>query len=163
DCIDESGKFSRRGIYFNLNGDVYANLLLCDFLENGSNLLILLQAFKEVGRFDQSLTAAEDWDMWLRLAARYHFVAVSSPQILYRVSASSMSTDVWRLELACLQVIERAFNQAPASLQHLKKYSMANLYKYLAFKVLEGFPQRQRGIAAMRFLGEVIRFDPAML
>jgi hypothetical protein len=87
--------------------------------------------------FDGSIDTAADWDMWLRLAARYHFVAVPSPQILYRVSASSMTAHVWRQEAACLQVIERAFTQAPESLQHLKKWSTSNLYKYLTFKRLK--------------------------
>ena len=163
DCIDESGKFSRRGIYFNLNGDVYANLLLCDFLENGSNLLILLQAFKEVGRFDQSLTAAEDWDMYLRLANRYQFVGLAYPQILYRISPNSTSTNVSKMERGCLQVIERNFSQVPESLQYLKCRSLANLYKILTHRAIEGVPQKERGLAAIRYLRLAVKNDPSIL
>jgi glycosyltransferase involved in cell wall biosynthesis len=161
--IDESGQFLRRGGYLTANGDVYAKLLVVDFLENGSNPLIHRQALIQVGGFDESLPAAEDWDILLRLAAQYSFVAVPYPQILYRVSANSMSAHVVRQEAACLKVLERAFNQAPESLQYLKKYSMANLYRYLSFKVLDAYPDRKRGLIAARFLWQLIKNDLASL
>jgi glycosyltransferase involved in cell wall biosynthesis len=161
--IDESGQFLRRGGYLTANGDVYAKLLVVDFLENGSNPLIRRQALIQVGGFDESLPAAEDWDILLRLAAQYSFVAVPHPQILYRVSANSMSAHVVRQETACLKVLERAFNQAPESLQYLKKYSMANLYRYLSFKVLDAYPDRKRGLIAARFLWQLIKNDLASL
>lgn len=161
--IDESGQFLRRGGYLTANGDVYAKLLVVDFLENGSNPLIRRQALIQVGGFDESLPAAEDWDILLRLAAQHSFVAVPYPQILYRVSASSMSAHVVRQETACLKVLDRAFNQAPESLQYLKKYSMANLYRYLSFKVLDAYPERKRGLIAARFLWKLITNDLASL
>lgn len=161
--INESGEFLRRGSYVSENGDVYAKLLLVDFLENGSIPLIRKQALVEVGNFDPSLTPAEDWDMWLRLASRYPFVGVPRVQILYRVSADSASTNVTRMESACWRVIEKAFTQAPDSLQHLKKDSIANIYKYLTFKVLQGYPARQRGITAARLLSQAIKYDPSLI
>lgn len=160
DCIDESGQFCRRGNHITVQGNVYAQLLLTDFIENGSNLLIRSQAFQNVGCFNESLPAAEDWDMWLRLAAKYEFVVVPSPQVLYRLSATSMSANVVRQEAACLQVIEQAFAQAPDSLQHLKRPSLANLYKYLTYKVLEGVPEPKAGQVAMRFLAQLLRHEP---
>jgi len=163
DLIDESGQFLRRGAHINVSGDVYKNLLMINFLDNGSNPLIRRQALDEVGSFDESLTHAEDWDMWLRLAAHYHFVAVPSPQILYRVYPNSNSFNVSKLEAGSLQVIERAFVQAPESLQHLKKHSICNIYKYLNFKALEGPPVQRRGLMAARFLCHAVRHDPTLL
>jgi glycosyltransferase involved in cell wall biosynthesis len=162
-CIDESGQFSRRGSHISLNGDVYGKLLLIDFIENGSNPLIRTQALVEVGSFDESMVPSEDRDMWFRLAARYDFVAVPSPQILYRQSANSESANVLRMEAASLRVIERAFTQAPESLQHLKKPSLANIYKGLTFKTLEGPPERQRGLTAARLLWHCVQNDPGLL
>jgi glycosyltransferase involved in cell wall biosynthesis len=162
-CIDEVGQVSRRGSHISVTGDVYKNLLVVNFLENGSNPLIRRQALNEIGSFDESLTPAEDWDLWLRLAARYHFEVVSSPQILYRVSVKSATANVWRLEAACLEVIERAFTQAPESVEHLKKYSLGNTYKYLTYKAIEGPPERKKGLVAARFLWQAVRNDPALL
>lgn len=163
DSINEAGEFSRRGSYYTVNGNVYANLLIFNFLENGSNALFRKQAFTEVGKFDESLTAAEDWDMYLRLAAHYQFVAVPSAQVLYRISDNSMSCNVSKLEKESLKVIEKAFTQAPKSLQYLKKQSVANLYKYLTFKTLEGYPNRDYGIKAMGFLWGFIKNDTSMI
>jgi glycosyltransferase involved in cell wall biosynthesis len=163
DYIDQDSNFLRRGSHLTVNGDIYAHLLVIDFLENGSNPLIKKQAFVEVGNFDESLTAAEDWDLLLRLASRYHFVCVPSPQVLYRISTNSMSANVLQQESETLKVIERAFKQAPEALQYLKKLSLANLYKYLAYKAMEGQTRSKTGLTAARFLLQAVINDPSLL
>ena len=163
DYIDEYSQFLGKGGHITVNGNIYPHLLLTDLLENGSNPLIRKQAFIEVGNFDESLSAAEDWDMLLRLAIRYHFIAVSSPQVLYRISSNSMSFNVLQQERESLKVIERAFNQAPESLQYLKKPSLANLYKYLTYKSLEGNPQQKKGLVAARMLSSAVKNDLSLL
>jgi glycosyltransferase involved in cell wall biosynthesis len=161
--IDEFGQFLCQGLHSNYTGDVYNKLLVTNLLENGSNPLIRRQVFTQVSGFDESLRAGEDWDMYLRLAAQYHFVVVPAPQILYRLSVNSMSSNVTQQEAECLKVIERAFNQAPASVQHLRKTSLANLYKYLILKALEGSPEPRLGLVSARFLWHIIRNYPALL
>ncbi len=159
-CIDETDKFLRRCSYINWTGDVYHKLLLDDFIGNGSNVMIRRDAFTEVGGFDESLSNAQDTDMWLRLAASYHFVVVPEPQILYRISANSMSSDILALEKSNLQVIQRAFaHQKAEALQHLKQYSIANLYKYLSYKVLDVPPGQQKTLLAARVLALSIKSD----
>ncbi|MGK7900452.1 MAG: glycosyltransferase [Hormoscilla sp.] len=162
DCIDESGKFLRRGGYITVDGDAYAKLLTADILEHGSNPLIRRQALIEVGLFDESLPAAQDWDLYLRLAAKYDFVNVPRTQILYRISANSLSSNFMKLEKASLIVIERAFSQAPESLQHLKRCSLGNIYKYLTYKALAG-TGRSRNLTAARFLWHTVINDPTFL
>jgi glycosyltransferase involved in cell wall biosynthesis len=163
DWIDESNEFIGRGSYITEKGDVFAKLLLNDFVANGSNCLIRRQALTQVGGFDASVTPAEDWDMWLRLAVHYEFVAVPSPQILYRISPNSASFNVWRMEESSLRVIEKAFAVAPESLQHLKRQSLGNRYKYLTFKAIEEPPERKKALAAIRFLWHSVRNDPSLL
>ena len=163
DWIDESGNIIGRGGYVSWEGDALARMLLNDFVESGSNALIRKQAFIEVGGFDESLTHAEDWDMWLRLAARYHYTTVPKVQILYRIAANSVSSNVFKMEAGSLQVIERAYANAPASIQHFKQVSLANRYKYLTYKALEGAPVRYKGLLALRFLLQAIRYDPVLL
>ena len=163
DWVNESGQFLRAGGHITVNGKAYETLLVRDFVESGSNPLIRKQALDEVGEFDSSVTPAEDWDMWLRLAARYEFVTVPSPQILYRISPNSASFNVWKMEVGSLRVIERAFTDAPESLQSLKKEVLASRYKYLTFKALEGHPKPQKGLAAIKFLWQVLRYQPSSL
>ena len=65
DYINENGDIFLSGTHITANGDVYEQLLINNFLENGSNPLIVKQAILELGGFDESLPAAQDWDMWL--------------------------------------------------------------------------------------------------
>jgi len=163
DWIDESGKILGKGSYITQEGNVFAQMLLNDFVASGSNCLIRRQALIEVGGFDESLAHGEDWDLWLRLAARYEFIAIPSPQILYRISSSSASSDVWKMEAGSLKIIEKAYAIAPESLQHLKKQSLGNRYKYLTFKALEGTPELKKGLASARFLYHAISNDLSLL
>jgi len=160
DFIDESGNSLGYGIHHSANGYVFPNLLEFFFIGSGSNALIRKQVFEEVGDFDETLTSAEDWDMFLRLAARYHFAAVPKPQILYRITDYSMSRNVIRQERECLKVVERTFAHEPGkSLLHLKRVTYANLYLYLAAHALRGVPNRQKGLIAARFLWRSITND----
>ncbi|QIR40370.1 glycosyltransferase [Tolypothrix sp. PCC 7910] len=163
DYIDEQGNFLCHGNHLTFNGNVYEQLLISNFLENGSNPLITRQALIEVGGFDPSLKSAEDWDLWLRLAVRYLFVAVSSPQILYRVSGNSMSANILNMEDACLQVIERAFTQAPESIKNLKLHSVVNLYKYLTCKSLQAPLHRDKSFLGAKFLWKFFIYNPKRL
>jgi glycosyltransferase involved in cell wall biosynthesis len=163
DFIDEFGNFLRPGSHLNLSGNVYPHLLLSNILENGSNPLIRREAIDKVGQFDESLPPAEDWDLYLRLAAEYPFIVVPRPQILYRVYANSSSTNVFHLETVSVKVIDKAFEKTPASLQYLKSHSLANLYKYLTFKSLEHSSGRIQGLAAIRFLGKAIWNDRSFM
>ena len=66
DFIDESGQFLHAGIHSKVSGDLYERLFLSNFLESGSNVLIRRDALIEIGGFDETLKAAEDWDCFLK-------------------------------------------------------------------------------------------------
>ena len=161
DFIDETSQFLKPGPHFTISGDVYAELLRGNFLANGSNPLIRRQALIKVGSFDVSFSGVADWELYLRLATHYHFVAVPSPQILYRLSANSMSTNLFKQEADSIQFIEQAYAQAPESLQHLKKECFGFLYQYLIYKALEGSPGRQKGLKAAKLLWNYIKNAPS--
>lgn len=163
DLIDESSQFIRECSRQKVTGNAYAKLLLANFLHTASNPLIRKEALIQVGGFDESVCGPEDWDLFLRLAADYDFVAVPRPQVLFRVNAGSASTNVSRQETESLKLIERAFERAPESLQRLKKYSLANLYTYLTFKALESPSGRQNGVVAARCLWLAVRNDRSLL
>ncbi len=152
DYIDENGKFAFSGSYINVNGDVYEHLLMSDFLENGSNPLIRKEAFTALDGFDETLRAAEDWDMWLRLANKFDFVCVPSVQILYRVTANSVSSNVINQEKFCLEVLRRGYQERPPSLKYSWNISLAKLYRYLTCKALQKPFTRQKGLASAKFL-----------
>jgi glycosyltransferase involved in cell wall biosynthesis len=161
DYISESGEFLHPGRHITANGDVYAELIVNNCLENGSNPLIRADALAHVGGFEESLPPAEDWDLWLRLAVKYSFVCVPAAQILYRVTVNSSSSNILKQERQCLKVLERAYDRA--NLDELKPKSFANLYKYLMWKAIEGYPSRQNGIAAARCFWKYLHYHPEVL
>lgn len=91
-------------------GDIFCELLCGprgDFIPQCTTL-VKRQALLELGGFNVKLAAAEDWDMWLRLAARSPFGVVNEPLSLYRVLPSAMHTNRIRMQTARLQVIHLA-------------------------------------------------------
>jgi glycosyltransferase involved in cell wall biosynthesis len=164
DCIDESGNFLRKCSYVNWSGDVYLQLLLDDFIGNGSNVMMRRDAFLAVGGFNELLTNAEDTDMWLRLAVNCQFVNVNKVQVLYRISYFSKSSNILPLEKSNLAIIKTAYdNEKAANYQHFKKYSIANLYKYLSYKSLDTKPGQQNSLHAARFLLSAMYTDISII
>lgn len=159
DLIDENGEFLFSGMHITANGDVYEQLFLANFLENGSNPLIYREALIKLGGFDKSLSAGQDWDMWLRLAQEFNFVAVPSVQILYRISPGTVSSNLTRQEKACIRVLERAYQARPSLGKHIWSISLANFYKYLTCKALQQPFNRRKGITAFIFLWKFIIND----
>ncbi|MCU0523780.1 MAG: glycosyltransferase [Elainella sp. Prado103] len=144
------------------NGEVYADLLMGNFLSNGSNPLIRRQAIEVVGEFDCNFPLVCDWDYWLRLAAQYPFVLVPQHQILYRLSNQSLTTQIEIQKQENLRLLTQAFHQAPPELQKLKGRSFANIYLY-AVEVYV----RSRGNAhlnqAINYLRQAIQYYPLCL
>ncbi|MEW5860942.1 MAG: glycosyltransferase [Cyanobacteriota bacterium] len=161
--MDNQGKYFHGGKSVFFKGNVYANLLLGNFIDSGSNVLIRRQAIESVGEFDPTLASCEDWDYWLRLAARWPFVVVPKPQILYRQSSGAMSSKIEVMKKYHLIVVERAFQAAPPELQYLKNRSLANIYQFLAHLCLTRIPGAGGAKQAADNLKSAIRLHPEIL
>jgi glycosyltransferase involved in cell wall biosynthesis len=163
-CIDENGKFLRKAAHTNWNGDVYSKLLINNFINSGSNVMIRRDFFIEAGGFDEILTNSQDIDICLKLSAITDFVCIPKAQVLYRIISNSMSSNVLGLEKSKLEVIERGFARAKAKpYQHLKPKAIGNLYKYLCYKAFQAPPGKQQTIVAARFLFTAIKTDINLL
>lgn len=162
DYINESDKIIYSGRHITLNGNIYEKLLVRYVLENGSNFLIRKDAYLKVGGFDESISGGEDWELCIRLSQHYEFVTIPKTQVLYRVSPHSSTTNVRKIELESLRVLEKSYHQAPQSVQYLKKESLADLYKYLLWKTLAGSKQH-KGLQAIRYLWNYTQNEPHLL
>lgn len=56
--------------------------LVTDIPVNGCTVLVPRRCFEQVGLFDERLKAAQDYDLWFRMARRYPFLHV--PEVLLR-------------------------------------------------------------------------------
>lgn len=161
DYIDDQDRLLHSGCYTAVSGNVYKRLLVHNFLENGSNPLICRWAIDAVGGFDETLTNASDWEMWLRLAKRDAFVCVKVPQILYRVSTQSVSANVKGQEQSCHQILNRHLSDTPDD-QRLKRLSLSNLHLYFLFRTLETAQSRRQSWQAIRHLKLTLKYNPRL-
>ena len=85
--------------------------------------------FEKIGLFDESLPACEDYDLWLRIAARYPIYLIETPLIIKRgghddqLSGKFMGIDRFRIK-ALVKILESGVlsrEQYEASLKELKK------------------------------------------
>lgn len=65
-------------------GDVFLPLLLEGNFITSSSALLRRDVFEQVGGFDSTLTRAEDYDLWLRVAERHPVGVLREPLVRYR-------------------------------------------------------------------------------
>jgi glycosyltransferase involved in cell wall biosynthesis len=144
-------------------GNVYAQLLVSDFIHSGSNTLIRKQAIEAVGGFDPALKSCEDWDYWLRIAASWHFVVVPKYQIMYRRTSGAMSSKVEVMKASALVAMDKAYKAAPPELQYLKVQTLTGFHKYCAGQYLEHGTDTSGVNNAQQHLWSAIRLQPKTL
>jgi glycosyltransferase involved in cell wall biosynthesis len=88
-------------------GDVLRELALRQFIPSPTPV-IPRRVFEQVGYFDEAERAADDWDMWLRIAARFPMAAIDEVVARYRIHASTEGRkDLRTYERQMLRFIER--------------------------------------------------------
>ncbi|MBI5070619.1 MAG: glycosyltransferase [Deltaproteobacteria bacterium] len=94
---------------------------------SGSGALIPRRVLDEVGPFDEGLRAAEDWDMWLRIAARYRIRNV--PETLVTISRHGTGTfrNAEKMQSAQLAVYGSAVARWPVELDAITRRRMRAL------------------------------------
>ncbi|MBO3460917.1 glycosyltransferase family 2 protein [Aetokthonos hydrillicola Thurmond2011] len=136
--IDHKGISTGRVFVNYAEGYVWKSLIEHNIVECGSVPMVRRCCFETEGVFDRNLRSyVEDWDMWLRIAARYPLKLIKEPLVKYRQHSASASRNWEAMEQSFRIVIEKAFNAAPNELQYLKSrsYGCANLC--LAWKPLQ--------------------------
>lgn len=161
--MDEQGKSLSPCAPIFFEGNVYAELLVNNFIANGSNPLIRRQAVESVGEFDPGFPHCADWDFYLRLAARWHFVVVPKLQIFYRQSSGSMTSKIEGIEKQTLMMVDKTFRAAPTEFQSFKSRTLAWVYQYCTQQYLAHGTDFLSVNQASQKLWTAIRMHPAIL
>lgn len=134
---DETGKPTGRFLTSHAEGNVWKSLILKNILTCGSTPMVRRQCFDTVGLFSPELPPAEDWDMWLRIAAHYEFAVLKQPLVRYRKHPGNISAQ-WQLmqKSSCL-VLERAFKAAPVDYSDIYGQAYTSLYLYFGWLALQ--------------------------
>jgi glycosyltransferase involved in cell wall biosynthesis len=87
---------------------LYQALLDGNFLVPES-LLVRRCCYDDVGLFDESFDACEDWEMWLRITKQYRVIGSSMVLTRHRILPGSMSTDPSRMLRNRISVLKKHF------------------------------------------------------
>jgi hypothetical protein len=134
-------------------GDILEDLFLNNFIV-ASTPIVSKHALEQVGLFDETpaIAPVEDWDLWLRLAARYPVACVAEKLVTLRLHPDSFlaATPIAARVQALENVIARAAAREPARLRRLRKRALHNVYHAAGVQLF-----RQENLAGARhyFLG----------
>jgi glycosyltransferase involved in cell wall biosynthesis len=123
-------------------GDVYAALVLANFLGNGSVPLLRRDLAMAVGGWDPSLRArkaqgCEDWQFYLRVAARARFALEPAFLVGYRQSPGAMSRQLAAMRRSYHLVMREVSDRRPCPPSDLLRWSRAEFRLYDADLLLE--------------------------
>jgi hypothetical protein len=123
-------------------GDVYAALVLTNFLGNASVPLLRRDLAVAVGGWDPSLRArkaqgCEDWQFYLRIAAGARFALERAFLVGYRQSPGTMSRQVAAMRRSYNLVMREVSDRRPRPPSDLMRWSRAEFRLYEADLLLE--------------------------
>lgn len=130
-------------------GHVWEVLIRGDIIECGSVPLVRRISLEQVGVFDVSLSYAQVWDMWMRIASKYPFKVIREVLIYYRDHPGNYSKNWHRIESNYQKIIEKNFHDASPEFYILKKEAYAHAYLRIAWKIFQ---------SEKRFTGDVKRY-----
>ena len=123
--IDEAGQILRQAPFVpTIRGNMLRELLVDNF---GLQAALIERAWVErVGCFDTALSAAEDWDLWIRMAAAgCTFAFVPDVMFYYRMHADNTIRDWSRMENSSRFVLQRALDAYPTETAPYREIALA--------------------------------------
>lgn len=147
------------------SGDVFAYFLGQCISFN--TIVVRRCALQEIGLFDETLQSSEDWDLILRIAARFDCAGVEIPVSAYRQSAANAKDHrAWQAQLVTtLDVVGRGSRRATRSRVPLQRKSVATLairgwFAYRMTESAQTFLRRGDRREALRCLSAAVRASP---
>ena len=111
-------------------GDILRPLLLSSFIPSATPV-VRKSVFSDVGLFDESCDRriGEDWNMWLRIAAKYPVAVIKEPLALIRIHEGNMTriTDPGVAYRSKRSIMEAAMSRNRDRLIDLRPRALANL------------------------------------
>jgi glycosyltransferase involved in cell wall biosynthesis len=122
--IDAAGTVLDRSPHWTIEGEALDKLIFINFTGNASVPLFRRSCLDEVGGYDESLAAAkaggcEDWDVALRIAAKYEVALVPEILVGYRRHPGSMSSacdTMWRSQQRVMEGLRTLRPDLPPAL-----------------------------------------------
>ncbi len=91
-------RVNQMNIHRKYSGDIYLHCLpLC--IVSPSSAMLRIGLFDEIGGFDESLPACEDYDLWLRISMKYEFELINESLVIKKGGhADQLSKKYWGMD-----------------------------------------------------------------
>jgi glycosyltransferase involved in cell wall biosynthesis len=102
--VNQMAKHQKRG------GRIFTHCLpICAM--SPSSIMIHRSVFEQTGEFDEQLPACEDYDLWLRITARYPVLFIEKAQIIkYGGHEDQLSMRYWGMDRFRIYALEKILN-----------------------------------------------------
>lgn len=98
-------------------------------------VLVRKDAVLVVGGFDEQFRGPEDYDLWMRIAAKYQVMKIETPLLLYRERQGSLSYDERKFLPQVSRVIDKAFSVGGVlyEYRHMKSSALSSQYNHASW------------------------------
>jgi len=131
-------------------GRAYGLLSTRNFIV-GSSAMVRRAAIESAGYYDESLTSAENWDLWIRIARDWEIDFVPEPLTDYRVHAGNRSARVALRERNIFRILEKNHDPADRSPEARARRRDAYFNAYYTTLGRGHFERLEMGEAARAF------------
>jgi len=124
------------------SGDIFRHCLsLC--IVSPSSAMLRTKLFDEIGNFDESLPACEDYDLWLRIAMKYTFHFIEEPLIIKQGGhADQLSRKYWGMDRFRVAVLKKLLDHNSLKGERLQLTRSALVEKCSV--LINGFAKRSK-------------------
>jgi len=112
-CYTKAWKIDELGNTFDyispsplLRGKCFEHLVLRNNIV-ASSVMVRRLVFEDVGYYDATLSAAENWDLWTRISKKYEIDYIDEPLTFYRVHSENMSKNFQKMYQARMYFINK--------------------------------------------------------
>lgn len=135
--------------------------LLIDNRVNGMASILRRECLEQVGLFDESLSMGIDYDMWLRISARYQILFLDEVTYFYRQWAGQMSHRYEERMDNAIRIMEKFLREHPGVVpENVVNTAWAHTYVGRGYS---RFKADRRWSAAMSDHLRALSFDPTYL
>jgi glycosyltransferase involved in cell wall biosynthesis len=146
--FDEGGIIHRtRRVFSEPCGGMVIDQLLLDNFITTSTVMAPRERLLEAGLFGEARRVSEDFELWLRMAARWKVGFIDRPLVQYRRRPGSLSDDKLATGRSALEVIESFWREHPEYRKIHPEIYRESLAYHLAAVGSAALYQDKRGIA----------------
>ncbi|NOQ15460.1 MAG: glycosyltransferase [Methyloprofundus sp.] len=123
-----------------------------------SSIMIHRSIFADIGLFDEGLPACEDYDLWLRITAKYPVIFIEQALInKYGGHEDQLSHQYWGMDRFRIQALEKAIEHSNLNIENQQAAIKMLLKKARIFK--KGALKRDKIASAQHYQQLIDKYD----